>query len=153
MFDFSIFSLNRCPGQFDHNVHCNVRISVHIGKSRFPVDWRLLVKECIGNIGISLNRFAVSMIIFVYIFCLFGLANQPTVPPSMSIFRFVLTRQRGGFGIFWPFCMSEWTCILGQIFIGFILVLLFFCSDFQYELDLFLLLFLRLYMCNIIHSI
>ena len=52
-----------------------------IAKIRFPVDWRLLVKENIANIGIPLDvlefLLGVSILIFLFCFCVF--ANQPTV--------------------------------------------------------------------------
>ena len=39
-------------------------VFVLLRKKRFPVDWRLLVKECIANIGIPLDP-------WTFIFCRF----------------------------------------------------------------------------------
>ena len=41
------------------SISCDVRLAVHVWKPRFPVDWRLLVKDCTANIGIPLEIFAV----------------------------------------------------------------------------------------------
>ena len=40
---------SRCPDVF--------RVSVPLRKTRFPVDWRILVEERVANIGIPLDLF------------------------------------------------------------------------------------------------
>ena len=55
----TIFFFNKSSPRPIQSISCNVRhnicLSVHAWTSRFPVDWRLLVKDCITNIGIPLN--------------------------------------------------------------------------------------------------
>ena len=41
--------------------YLKVRLSVHVWKPRFSVDWRLLVKERIANIGKPVDVYAVLM--------------------------------------------------------------------------------------------
>ena len=61
-----------------------VCLCVPLRKTRFPVDWRLLVKECIANISVPLNVFGffAGLIIFLhfqYFFGYFVFASHLTV--------------------------------------------------------------------------
>ena len=80
------FSLHRPSGPIQSLSRDVLKPSVflcHRGKTRFPVDWRLLVEERIANIGITLDVFGfwLFQIFFIlYIFLGFWFfANQPTV--------------------------------------------------------------------------
>ena len=89
MSSLQIFVVNRptWPVQFRSP---NVRLlPVHVLKTRFSADWRLLGKECITNFGLSLDVFCRFNDVFFLLsfFCLFFFsslcilvfANQPTV--------------------------------------------------------------------------
>ena len=58
----------------------HVCLSVHVWKPRFPVDWKLLVKERTANIGIPLyfQFFALSMNFYVIIFLFLVLGSWKT---------------------------------------------------------------------------
>ena len=47
------------------------RVSVPSQKTRFPVDWRLLVEECIANSGIPLDIFRSFLFQWLFSFCIF----------------------------------------------------------------------------------
>ena len=64
------------PEETDPYVAMSVRHSVHVWKPLFPVDWRLLAKECIAKIGISLTIYiALLIIVFAFPFFTFFLVT------------------------------------------------------------------------------
>ena len=87
---------NGRPEETDPYVAMSVRHSVHVWKPLFPVDWRLLAKECIVKIGISLSIY-IALLIIVFALYFFLLFFGYSLTYDDSKFDAILRRK----GILW----------------------------------------------------